>query len=383
MKIKEKYFVVANTISKWKIDNAFERKLSYLADNSEFWKSLYVLFYKIASYKYYAKGVELANVQIDKQWEMVDPIVKGCLTKKALIRDMIYSLHRFGASFEDYFVYKFYERNPAGRMCFNNLKRQYGYCQLVNHTDTRELFEDKGALYQKLKPYYKRDLVVVYNDAQKDEFVEFVKKHTSFIYKPLKGHSGQGITIYRDCKSGISIYDKLISHGAFVVEELIEQAEEMARIHEESINTVRIVTFKIKDDVHVVGGALRMGVGSSVVDNAGAGGIYASIDIEHGFVNSIAGDNLNHHYSIHPTSNCKIVGFELPRWNEALTMVCKMAKHVGGATVIAWDLAYSKKGWLVIEGNDVGDQHLLQAPLQVGVQSTYYKLLDLYFQTSK
>ena len=73
----------------------------------------------------------------------------------------------------------------------------------------------------------------------------------------------------------------------------------------------------------------------------------------------------------------------MPLWNEALTMVRKMAKHVGGATVIAWDLAYGKKGWLVIEGNDVGDQHLLQAPLQVGIQSTYYKLLDLYFQTSK
>lgn len=51
----------------------------------------------------------------------------------------------------------------------------------------------------------------------------------------------------------------------------------------------------------------------------------------------------------------------------------------GGATVIAWDLAYSKKGWLVIEGNDVGEPYLLQAPLQVGMKSTLIRLLDLYF----
>lgn len=47
-----------------------------------------------------------------------------------------------------------------------------------------------------------------------------------------------------------------------------------------------------------------------------------------------------------------------------------------GATVIAWDLAYSKNGWLVIEGNDV---YLLQTPLQVGMKSALIRLLDLYF----
>lgn len=33
--MKEKYFVVADSISKWKIDNSFERNLSYLADKYE------------------------------------------------------------------------------------------------------------------------------------------------------------------------------------------------------------------------------------------------------------------------------------------------------------------------------------------------------------
>lgn len=381
--MKEKYFVVANTISKWKIDNFFERKLSYLADKSEFGKLLYVLFYKICSYKYYAKGVELANVEINRQLDSLDSNIKTCLKKKKLVRDMIYSLHRFGTSFEEYFVFKFYERNLVGRICFNNLKRQYGYCQLVNQPNIRSLFDDKGALYKKLKPYYKRDVVVVYDEFQKTDLEGFLKKHASFIFKPLKGHSGQGIKIYHNYKLDNSFFSEFFSHGAFVVEELIEQADEMAIIHEESINTVRIVTFKINDDVHLVGAALRMGVGASVVDNAGAGGIYASIDTEHGFVNSMACDNLNHHYSLHPTSNCKIVGFDLPQWNEAIAMVKEMAKLCGGATVIAWDLAYSKNGWLVIEGNDVGEPYLLQAPLQVGVQSTYIKLLDLYFQTSK
>lgn len=79
-------------------------------------------------------------------------------------------------------------------------------------------------------------------------------------------------------------------------------------------------------------------------------------------------------------SNYKIVGFDLPQWNQAITMVNEMAMKCVGAIVIAWDLAYNKKGWLVIEGNDVGEPYLLQAPLQVGMKSTLIRLLDLYYR---
>lgn len=78
-------------------------------------------------------------------------------------------------------------------------------------------------------------------------------------------------------------------------------------------------------------------------------------------------------------SNYKIVGFDLPQWNQAITMVNEMAMKCVGAIVIAWDLAYNKKSWLVIEGNDVGEPYLLQAPLQVGMKSTLIRLLDLYY----
>lgn len=54
---------------------------------------------------------------------------------------------------------------------------------------------------------------------------------------------------------------------------------------------------------------------------------------------------------------------------------------MGGATVIAWDLAYSNKGWLVIEGNDVGEPYLLQAPLQIGIKAKLIKLIDFFVQS--
>lgn len=377
--MKEKYYTVAKTISRWKLDNWFENFLGYKADTSEIWKRLYILYYKIFDNQYYKGGVELSAKEIHRQYNHKSILGKIGFSK--LQRDMIYSLHRFGASFEDYFIYQFYDKNHYGRERFTNLKLQYGYCELVNADSVRVLFEDKGACYKRLQKYYKRDLCVVYGKDDFPEYEEFMCKHHSFILKPLTGHSGIGITIFDNFSDDIKIfYDEMIAQGAFVIEELIHQHPALAVLHPNSINTVRIATFKNNNDVTIIGCALRMGTGGSNVDNAGSGGIYANIDVKYGMVSSIARDNLNNQHIIHPDSKCKIVGFELPEWDNAIKMIKEIALSVNEASVIAWDLAYCDKGWIIVEGNDVGDPYLLQAPLQQGIKGTMTTLIDKHFQ---
>lgn len=141
--ILNKYFVVANTITSWKKDNLIERRLSYFADDSLFWKRIYVMYYSIFDHKYYVNGCKMALKEIDRQWKNVDFWVKENLSKKSILRDMIYSLHRFGVSFQEYFMFKYYNLNTLGRISFSNLKLHYGYSQLANLPSVRDLFEDK------------------------------------------------------------------------------------------------------------------------------------------------------------------------------------------------------------------------------------------------
>lgn len=54
---KDKYFGQSPRIARWKINNKFENWLSYKADNSTFFKSLFVLFYKVFDHKYYVGGM--------------------------------------------------------------------------------------------------------------------------------------------------------------------------------------------------------------------------------------------------------------------------------------------------------------------------------------
>lgn len=382
--MKEKYYTVAKTISRWKLDNLFENWLGYRADRSPFWKKLYVLYYSLSDFKYARKGKQMAKAAAHK-WIEERHAPVGKLSFDEIVTDMIYSLHRFGASYEDYFIYEFYDLSSGGREKYNTLKIHYGYCELVNGEGVRALFEDKGACYETFAPFYKRDVFVYRGPDASDGMVAFFAKHDSFIFKPIAGCSGKGIKIYHGA-SAVKSYEKALaflgvtssSGQSFVLEELIVQGEEMARLHPESINTLRVVTFKQRDGVNIIGAAVRMGTGLSFVDNAGLGGIYAGVDVSEGVIYSIACDNYNNRYTKHPDSGIILPGYPIPKWNSALDLVRRMAVTVKDAIVISWDLAYSVNGWCMVEGNDVGDFHLTQVPYRHGIKDIIIENIDNY-----
>lgn len=305
------------------------------------------------------------------------------LNRKWLERDIVYSLHRYGINFTEYFVHKYYSLNAIGREQVNNLRLQYGFCELVNDPSLRELFDNKGLTYEMFKPFYKRELVTVNTHNDFNLFESFLASHSSFIYKPLKGVCGKGIKIYRNIYVDHKVlFDDFFQYGPFVIEELIEQGEEMAILHPESINTLRLATFRIKDEVVIYGAAVRMGTGSSIVDNAGSGGIYCHVNCNYGFVDTNARDYMCNTYVYHPDTRVRFVGFDIPQWEEAKQLVKEMAKTVDGATVISWDLAYSKKGWCMVEANDVGEPNLIQGNGEFN-KHLIKKLIDRYFEVNK
>lgn len=127
----------------------------------------------------------------------------------------------------------------------------------------------------------------------------------------------------------------------------------------------------------------RIGVGNSVMDNAGSGGIYASVDFEHGFVQTDAVNYIGEHFNIHPDTGVQIVGYRMPRWDEALALIHEMATTMKGTTLVSWDIAYSTKGWLMVEANDNGDWSIIQSNQLVGKKAELYAYMDKYFSINR
>lgn len=371
----DRYFGISSKIARWKRHTYLEKALCFLADKCELGKRLYVFYYKVFDREYYIRGEKFINAQLETykdQWTG--------LKYSQVSRDMIYCLHRMGISFQDYWIYGFINKSLYCRKSFVADKLRYYYCDILNAPHISHLMTDKYACYKEYKEFFKRDVVGCFRNDDFDVFANFVAKHNRFIYKPFNEHSGHGIKIYTATNdSSQRVFSDLLAHGPFVAEELIAQGEEVARMHSACINSCRVVTFYVNGKVHIIGVTWRIGVGNAVMDNAGSGGIYASVDPRYGFVQTDAINYKGQHFNIHPDSKVPIVGFQLPEWNEALALIKGMATQIEGTTLISWDIAYSDKGWLMVEANENGDWSIIQSNKQIGKKSELFALMDEYF----
>ena len=369
---RDKYLVMHKGIARWKLDNPFENWLSYKADKSEWWKRLYVWYYRLFDHKYYNGGLKF----IDEQLKIFADEWKG-IGRSYVVRDMVYSLHRFGADFRDYWNYDFLHLSAIGRERFVVDKLRYGYSDILCDPNDVKLAANKYECYKRFSSYYKRQVVGCLRVDDLQQFLLFAHGYHTFIYKPLDAACGKGVkkVLLANAKAE-SFFRNNIAQGPFIAEQLIEQHDSMACLHPQSVNTVRVLTFALRNRVEIIAASLRMGVGDSVADNAGNGGVFASIDIKNGIVISKACNYRGAKYIKHPDTKVTILGFQVPAWDELAKIAKQVAQKLEKTAMVSWDFAYSTDGWVLVEANTGGDWIILQAPQNKPLKRNLYELID-------
>ena len=369
---RDKYLVMHKGIARWKLNNSFENWLSYKADNSEWWKRLYVWYYRLFDRRYYKGGLKF----IDSQLKIFEDEWKG-IKRSYVVRDMVYSLHRFGADFQDYWNYDFLNLSAIGKERFVVDKLRYGYSDILCDPEDVKLAANKFQCYKRFTSYYKREVVACISMNDLQQFLLFVNKFHTFIYKPLDAACGKGVKKVSLADDVIEdFFRNNITNGPFIAEQLIKQHDSMSCLHPQSVNTVRVLTFALGNRVEIIAASLRMGVGDSVADNAGSGGIFASIDIEKGIVISKACNYRGGKYIEHPNTGVVILGFQIPVWDELAGIAKQVARQLKNTAMVSWDFAYSTEGWVLVEANTGGDWILLQAPQNKPLKRKLYELID-------
>ena len=59
----------------------------------------------------------------------------------------------------------------------------------------------------------------------------------------------------------------------------------------------------------------------------------------------------------------------------------QMATYIKGTTLIAWDIAFSTKGWVMVEANENGDWCLIQSNKKIGLKQQLFGYMDEFFKT--
>ena len=278
--------------------------------------------------------------------------------------------------FHEFFYFGYEKASELEKASFVPEYEKNIFCDKANNHKSDLVFHDKWETYLKFRKYFKRDAILVSDRASfySEDAINFFKKQSKFILKPINAATGKGIQIIEinnnENVDSILLPILLKVKSACILEELIVQSKVMADLHSHSVNTLRVPTFRFGDgDTLIFQPFLRIGQGGNVVDNAGAGGIMGLMDIETGKVYAASDERCNS-YDIHPDTGHHIIGFEVPKWNEAKEFVKQLADVLPDVRYVGWDIALTDKGWVLIEGNEKG-QFLWQIPTRKGFRDEF------------
>ena len=247
--------------------------------------------------------------------------------------------------------------------------------KVMNGTDPFKQLYNKFEFYTLTAPFFKRDVCRVASLEDKESFLTFCNRHSRFIAKPVASSWGEGCKIV-ECSDAESVFMELLSQGAWIIEELINQDERMASWNPSSVNTLRINSFRTKEGIAQIYPFMRTGRKGAIVDNGGAGGIFASVDAKTGVISTNGFDEFCNTYEVHPDSLIRYKGWQIPEWDALLELSQKVHESMPLIhKFIGFDFALSKGGWVLIEGN-WGDWIAQQSTLQRGLKKDFLDYLN-------
>ncbi len=334
----------------------------------------------MADFKYLVKRV--LNMNYGAMIKKINGIHKKTgKSRWNIFNDMRACAIKYGAGYMDYDLFEMYNLTDEQRDTYITRGRNNDLIKRFNNQEYGHIFSNKLEFNKKFNSFIKRDFIKV-RGTNKDDIMVFMAKHKVFMAKPINGTCGKGIEKIniKDYKSLEEIYNYLIrEENNFELEEVVKQSEEVNAIYPGAINTVRIVTILGDDNIpHIICAYFRIGNGK-YVDNFNSGGMVAPVDEKTGEVLDKAIDKNKNLYERHPATNNIIKGFKFPNWNEALEMVKKAAVVVKEVRYVGWDVCFSDKGPLLIEGNDYPGHDIYQlpehTPNKIGIWPKFQKAL--------
>ncbi len=268
-----------------------------------------------------------------------------------VVADMAVCAVRYEATFENYSEWDFRILSARERATYMTDPKSFHLSRRLNDNSIREVFDDKLAFAERFSGELGREWIDV-RTASDGDLSGFLSRHERVITKDPSGVGGNGIQIRASAELGDAAQARaaLVASGQVLVEELIVQHPDMARLYPGSVNSLRVVAYRDADDeVHLLAAVLKVGNGG-IIDNFSNGGMYTMLD-ESGVALHAASDEEGRAFEVHPVTGVAITGYQVPLFDEVKALVETLARRVPTMPYIGWDIAITESGPVVIEGN--------------------------------
>lgn len=325
----------------------------------------------------------LTGVRFKKLNKMLETVKeKSGHSKIRTFCDIMWCAVRYGAGYYDYVMFGFYDMNSSQRDTYLTRVRNKKVCDIMNDDTYSDEFDDKIRFNKRFEKYLHRKTLDA-SEASIQQITDFLDGQEYIFAKMNHGSCGNGIEKLK--VSDFSTPDDLLNYvkkkNIVVLEHVITQHPDMAKLNNSSVNTLRIVTDRIGDNVHIAYITVKIGRAGSFCDNSGQGGVLCRVDPQSGKICSVATDDYFNIFEAHPDTKIKFKGYQLPMVKDAITLAKEAAKVVPQIHHVGWDIAITPDGPVIIEGNDYPGTDLCQLaphhPEKTGLWPYYKKLLKL------
>lgn len=292
------------------------------------------------------------------------------------VADIIWCAIRYGASPNNYYKFDFYKIGHDLRKTYVTHRISRRLIRKYNQKAYCAVFEDKAQFARKFADRFRRDFMEFPGDGE-EAYRRFTEGRTRFICKPLGGAQGQGIAIV---DGRVPTFRELADNlkGDYILEAYIDQHEALDQYYDKAINCIRVVTICKDGKVTPIVANITYSTGHKVA-NASFGGITCLVDVQTGEVTTPGGAYGHILSDTHPCTGIPLQGFVIPHWNDVLEMVDDLARRIPQVGYVGWDIAISKDGPVVIEGNTSPGYTFFQIPQllpgQVGTIEKYKPFL--------
>lgn len=203
--------------------------------------------------------------------------------------------------------------------------------------------------------YFNSDNSVISKQAAADRIVKLSSgNETDVVGKvTVDTNSGRDVHIYRlsdgiDIESGVSAKQIIDSLGNnFVLQERIVPHKALSTLYPHSINTFRVISYFVENEIHVAPIILRIGRGGNTLDNAHAGGIFIGVN-DDGRLTEEAFTEYQERFKIHPDTNVVFKDYQIPFAAELKEAAVKLHSKIPLFLLAGWDLAVDKNGNIVV-----------------------------------
>lgn len=290
--------------------------------------------------------------------------------KDAMLYRSIYDYWVYGNTISEEFYMGLKDKSHEEKLAYVPFRWRMKFVDFINDRKDEHFFRNKYEAYQLLKPYYLRDVIQVQSDDDYPLFLEFIDKHPVFVVKPTS--LSYGVGVYKvdssETENKHELYNRILASGrditknykwskndTVVLEEIINQVEELSAIHPYSVNGIRISTLRVGEKVHIVYPWFKIGANKEFVTSAALGTYDAGIDPLTGIVNTDGFKEDGSSESVHPMTGFRFKGYQIPKWDELVDMISKIALRLPNVAYIGWDVVLTPKGWCIMEGNYSGE----------------------------